>query len=589
MPRMGYTRPRSNVKLLPLKPYALAGLLTLAASGSATVSYTLTPDPTSRTYLVKMELSDAGARETFRMPAWSPGFYFLIDYAKKVSSVAATAPDGTALELKRDGKAWTVANPARTPVRLTYRVLADDKGLGFFGAYLKGNVGFWNGPALWMSADGRKDEPVRLRVRVPEGWDVATAMNPEGSDPKTFGKENFTANGYDELLDHPFQIGSFVRKSYEIDGHPYQVVWTAGESPIKADLDAETERLRKGYVPALKLFGGASFPRYLTIVHLAVGDFSGGLEHRASNVQAIPNLEVLHLDDLAVHEYIHAWNVKQIRPKVLGPFDYTGVVRTGNLWFSEGVTDYYAKMETMQAGLKDRAWTLDQIQNALQETAASEQAKKINLEQCSQRAWENGGFGVGDFSYYTKGLLAGWVFDGALRTRTAGKTSLDDVMRALYARHALPKAGFEEGELRDVLVEFGGPEMGPLYDAVVRGTGQVPTEWATGIGLRVLLPGVPFGSPRYQTDAEGLVTAVASADDAVRVGDRVVSLRRDPTSTPDAPRALARVRRGDRELELPAPLLVTSVPEIRLGEDPFATSEAKARREAWYLGPMPRN
>lgn len=571
------------MKLLALS----TGLLTLVATGGATVSYTLTPDPAARSFLVKMELSDAKEKETFRMPAWSPGFYFLIDYAKKVGDVRATSPDGTALEMKREGKAWTVANPARTPVRLTYRVLADDKGLGFFGAYLKGNVGFWNGPALWMSADGRKEEPVRLRVRVPEGWDVATAMDPEGADPKTFGKENFAATGYDELLDHPFQIGSFVRKRYEIDGRPYEVVWTAGENAIKADLDAETERLRKGYVPALKLFRGASFPRYLTIVHLAVGDFAGGLEHRASNVQAIPNSETLHLDDLAVHEYIHAWNVKQIRPKGLGPFDYTQPVRTANLWFSEGVTDYYAKMQTMQSGLKDRAWTLDQIQNALQETAASDQAKKINLEQCSQRAWENGGFGVGDFSYYTKGLLAGWVFDGVLRSKSNGKTSLDDVMRALYTRHALPKPGFEEGELRDVLVEFGGPDMGPLYDRVVRGTGGVPTEWATGLGLRVMLPGAPFGSPRYQTDPDGLVTAVASADDAVKVGDRILGLRRDPTSTPDTPRALARIKRGEREMEIPVGLLVTSVPEIRLQEDPFATSEAKTRREEWYCGPMP--
>ncbi len=542
------------------------------------MSYTLTPEPASRTFAVRMELGESGARETFRMPAWSPGFYFLIDYAKKVSSVKATAPDGTILKIARSGKGWTVENPARTPIRLTYRVLADDKGLGFFGAYLKGDVGFFNGASVWMYADGRKEEGVTLRLRNPEGWDVATAMDPQEAGA-SFGKESFRAGGYDELVDHPFQLGRFERRSYEIGGVPYEVVWTAGDSAIRANLDEETERVKRGYGPALRLFGASSFRRYLTIVHLAVGDFSGGLEHRASNVQAIPNAETLHLDDLAVHEYIHAWNVKQIRPRGLGPFDYTGPVRTANLWFSEGVTDYYAKLQTFQAGLKDRGWLLDSLQSALQETEASRKAKEIDLEECSRRAWENGGFGVGDFSYYTKGLLAGWVFDAALRARSGGKVSLDDVMRALYARHALPKPGFEEGELRDVLIEFGGAEMGPLYDRTVRGRGQVPLEGAAGLGLRAMLPGVRFGSPRFQTDGAGIVTAVADAGDAVRVGDRVLGLRRLAED-----RAEARIVREGKELTVAAPLLVTTVPEIRLGEDPFAGAEARARRAEWYAG-----
>ncbi|MCS7065990.1 MAG: hypothetical protein NZL85_06905 [Fimbriimonadales bacterium] len=34
-------------------------------------------------------------------------------------------------------------------------------------------------------------------------------------------------------------------------------------------------------------------------------------------------------------------NVKHFRPAVLGPFDYTREARTKNLWFAEGVTQYY--------------------------------------------------------------------------------------------------------------------------------------------------------------------------------------------------------------------------------------------------------
>src|SRR4029079_4108182 len=83
-----------------------------------------------------------------------------------------------------------------------------------------------------------------------------------------------------------------------------------------------------------------------------VGDFSGGLEHQASVTIAIPaRTGPPAVDDLFTHEFFHAWNVKNIRPVVLGPFDYTKEVRTDNLWFAEGVTDYYAKLDAYRSGL----------------------------------------------------------------------------------------------------------------------------------------------------------------------------------------------------------------------------------------------
>ncbi|RYG79893.1 M61 family peptidase, partial [bacterium] len=438
----------------------------LAAFASATVTYTITPDVKARTYAVRMELSEANAQETFRIPAWSPGYYTLLNYAGKIGSVKATAPDGTALTVRRTGKTWTVANPARTPVRLTYRVLGDDKGLGFFWSYLGQNTGFVNGPSLYMWADGRKEEQTRVKIDAPEGWDVATSMakNDEGL---------YEARDYDELLDSPLQLGAMRRRQFEAEGIPFEVVWVSGGSDgFQPDLDAETERIKRGSIPAIRIFGGAPFKRYTYIIHLGVGDFAGGLEHHASTVIAMPNVPILHLDDLATHEYFHAWNVKSIRPVALGPFDYTAPVRVKDLWFSEGVTDYYAKLTAYQAGLKDRAWVLDTLGTSLEEIDQSNAGKRLTVEDASSQAWEYGGFGVQDFSYYTKGQLAGLLFDVRLRARSGGKVSLDDAMRSLYKSGALPKPGFADDEIRKVLVGLGGAEMATLYDAT--GTWPLP-------------------------------------------------------------------------------------------------------------------
>src|SRR6202044_3794162 len=102
---------------------------------------------------------------------------------------------------------------------------------------------------------------------------------------------------------------------FQISGVPFEVIYVAPNNKPACNMDAETDRLRVVSTPALTMFHGSSFKRYLYIIHLEVGNFSGGLEHRACNVQAIPNSPELHLDALAAHEYFHAWNVKQIRPK----------------------------------------------------------------------------------------------------------------------------------------------------------------------------------------------------------------------------------------------------------------------------------
>ncbi|RYG81394.1 M61 family peptidase, partial [bacterium] len=446
--------------------------------------------------------------------------------------------------------------------------------LGFFWSLLTPKLGFINGPSLYMWADGRKEEPTRLKIDAPDGWDVATAMTKTDDGV-------YTAGDYDELLDSPIQMGAMQRRQFEVNGLPFEVVWVVGNNEgFQPDLDAETDRIRRGSAPAIALFGGAPFKRYTYIIHLGVGDFAGGLEHRSSTVIAMPNIPILHLDDLATHEYFHAWNVKSIRPVALGPFDYTAPVRVKDLWFSEGVTDYYAKLTAYQAGQKNRQWVFESFGNALEEIDQSGAGKRMTVEDASSQAWENGGFGVQDFSYYTKGLLAGLVFDVRLRARSNGKVSLDDAMRTLYKSGALPKPGFADGEIRRVLIELGGADMAALYDATIRGKGQVPVPLVAddfrALGMRVLMPGQTFAMPRFQVDPDGLVTAVADKADTVHVGDKILGMKQTAPTT-----AEVRLSRGGAEQTLSVPVTVTRVADYRIEEDPFATDAARALREQW--------
>ena len=237
------------------------------------------------------------------------------------------------------------------------------------------------------------------------------------------------------------------------------------------------------------MFRGAPFKHYTYIIHLAVGDFSGGLEHRASTVIAVPDSTNLRLAELATHENFHSWNVKQIRPKALGPFDYTKQVRTANLRFAEGVTDYYAYLMMYRSGERDSAWLLQEFGQQIADLQNGATRKSLTLEECSKQTWEHGGFGVDDLSYYTKGLVVGFIFDAAIRDATGGQRSLDDVLRLLYSRHRLPNPGYDEDALREAINEVAGTDLSSLYNRMVRSTDELPYEVLQKIGLKLSAPG----------------------------------------------------------------------------------------------------
>ncbi len=450
---------------------------TLAGLAAADLHYAIEPDSVARQYRVSVRLDKAVEKEVFQIPAWCPGFYFVLNYQEKISDVRAADANGQPLKVERSGtREWTVQNPNSEPISFSYRVLADDPAPGFFGASIQGDKAFVNGPSTFVYSPTRMTETHWLTIRLPRGWEIATAMDPAGDG-------RYKSPDYDEFIDHPIQMGRFERRKFAAGGKPFESVFSTLRGDIQANLDFETERFRRISEAGIKFWGDAPFPRYLYLVHLDPGAFSGGLEHRSSTVLNIWNTRSLNVDTLAAHEFFHTWNVKRLRPAVLGPFDYTKPVRTKNLWFSEGVTDYYAHRLVLWAGLMTPEQFLGNMAGQIATLQNGRTRRTKTVEDASWEAWENGGFGVGDLSYYNKGLVIGLLLDAALRASTDGEKSLDDLMRGMYAKYGLPKPGFGEDAIRAELVLLGGEAFGPVYDRMVRSTAELPYELLGGIGL----------------------------------------------------------------------------------------------------------
>ncbi|MGL1465756.1 hypothetical protein ACSTI9_00025, partial [Vibrio parahaemolyticus] len=68
----------------------------------------------------------------------------------------------------------------------------------------------------------------------------------------------------------------------------------------------------------------------------------------------------------------------------------------------------------------------------------------------------------------------------AIRARTGGKRSLDDVMRLMFDRYRLPQPGYSEDGILEAMNEVAGSDLGPMYHRICQTTAEMPYEALAG-------------------------------------------------------------------------------------------------------------
>jgi predicted metalloprotease with PDZ domain len=437
------------------------------------------PEPHTHLFHVETAVDRPGAEVELVLPVWTPGSYLVREYARHLEGVAAEDGEGRRLPVERlDKHRFLVRAGGAARAVLRWRAYANE--LSVRTCHLDGTHGYVNGAALFPYARGREREPHVLAVSPPPGWRVATAL--------AGGPTEFTARDYDELADSPLEIGTHEVLSFGALGKPHEIaVWGRGN----VDGARLAEDARKVVEVLGALMGGLPYERYLFILHLT-DKRRGGLEHASSTTLSVqrhgffPREAYEETLGLLSHEFFHLWNVKRMRPAALAPYDYAREQYTRLLWWFEGATSYYERLALARAGILSPARWLEALGKALTALERTPGARKMSLEEASFLAWvkhyrpdENTPNSA--VSYYLKGELVAFALDLALRR--AGR-SLDEVLRALYARHAA--AGLPEDGVEQVVAEHLGPERArAFFDRHVRGTAPLDLDLdAVGVALR---------------------------------------------------------------------------------------------------------
>jgi len=463
------------------------------------IRYTIVPArPEAHLYRVTCTVEDPDpSGQRFALPAWIPGSYMIREFARHVVSIRAESRGKPAALEKLDKHTWR-ARPAAGPLTVSCEVYAWE--LSVRDAHLDTTHAFFNGACVFLRVLGRESAPCELEILPPGGaryrnWRLATAMPRKGARPYGFG--TYAAADYDELIDHPVEMGEFSLASFRACGVPHDLVVTGRHRADMGRLRRDLKRMCEYHIrfwnesPTSRLSGGpAPMKRYVLLV-TAVGEGYGGLEHRASAAllcsrDDLPREREAQVSEryrtflgLCSHEYFHAWNVKRIRPAAFAPYDLDRESYTKLLWAFEGITSYYDDLALVRCGLIGKKDYLELLGRSITSHLRTPGRAKQSLAESSFDAWikyyrqdENSPNAA--VSYYVKGSLVALCLDLTIREKTRGKKSLDDLMRALWLRHGRAGVGVDEDGIERLAEEVTGLGLRRYFDEWLRSTSELP-------------------------------------------------------------------------------------------------------------------
>jgi predicted metalloprotease with PDZ domain len=501
-------------------------------------------DPHAHQFRVTLTLPRPAAAQRLSLPAWIPGSYMVREFARHMSALEARQGGKPVALTQLDKATWQAECSGRAALEVSYLVYAFDTSVR--AAFLDARRGFFNGTSLLLRAEGREAQAHELRLgALPRGWQVATSMP---------GKARvYRAASYDELVDHPFELGRFWRGTFKARGVAHDFVVAGAWPGFDGErLLADTEKICEAQIA---FWHGARKPpskrkdvpfgAFVFMLN-AVDDGYGGLEHRASTAliakrRDLPQRGVSVLTEgyatllgLISHEYFHTWNVKRLKPAELATIDYTRENYTALLWFFEGFTSYYDDLLLLRAGVIDASRYLGLVAKTINGVAATPGRRVQSVAQASFDAWVK--YYRGDentpnatVSYYTKGSLVALAFD--LTLRSEGRGTLDDVMRWLWRDSG--GGPVSEAQIAAALAEVGGRAYTSEIAAWVHGTAELPLTAlldAAGVSQRAEKP--PFAAALGLRLVEGtagvavkqVLAGGAAARAGVSAGDELLAV-----------------------------------------------------------------
>ena len=501
----------------------------------------------SRRLSVKIEINGPFTENILelRFPRWVPGSYFIREPIQHMSDLSATN-DGEPVKVSRidvDGVRIKGIKDSRKLV-LTYKLLAAE--MTCRANHLDSSHVHIMPPYTWMIptrgiSNSRMDGNHKVTMETPKDWETTTQLS---------GKEGeWVAKGRDEFLDAIMESNANKMISFDVMGTTqYLKLWDSGGLAIP---EKGINRLIEAMILVIEehfaLFGVPEWKEYYTVLHLTDSG-RGGLEHLRSQTSMMPRKclqegneeQWRDLVSLFSHEFLHQWNVKQLRPKNFLDYELQREVHSDLLWWFEGLTSWLGDILCLRSGAwTEEDWRKDWTRKMKRHTDRNGMEHE-SLQESSHDAWihlyrPNSYSREVQISYYLEGEMAIFCLDAELRRRSKGKYGMDDVMATLYHNHKLDSKtpGITHSDIKRALVNTpGGRRLGSMLDQLVGqrktpdvmnamntlGLGMIPEKKNKGAWLGLNLANSP-NCVKVRTHLTG-----SPCRELIHTGDEIVAI-----------------------------------------------------------------
>ncbi|AMM52737.1 peptidase M61 [Rufibacter sp. DG15C] len=535
-----------------------------------------------------------------QLPAWRPGRYELQNFAQKLQAFEVLSSDGTPIPFKKVTKdKWEVTTHGHTELEVRYNFYARQMDAG--GSWVDDQVLYVNPVNCLLTAQGQDHLPCSLSLDIPADWQIACGL--------PVSEENILqARDFDHLVDSPFIASANLQhQTYEEQGIPFHV-WFYGD--CTPDWEQIIPQFKAFTQEQLALFKTFPVQDYHFINIILPYQHYHGVEHLNSTVITLGPSEALmtpalykELLGVSCHELFHTWNIKQIRPKEMLPYDFTqeNYFRTG--YVAEGVTTYYGDYLLARSGVFTPDQYFEELNTVLKRHTADQGEQNLSVADSSFDTWLDGykpGIPDRKVSIYHKGCIAALVLDIEIRKATNNAQSLDEVMRRMWLEFGQKGIGYTEQDYQNLAEQVAGVSLQTYFEEMIFGT--VPFEKWLAPALKYVgcqlqkLPSPLLHESRYgfrlaptPLFTVGYVAPNSPAAKVLSVDDELIALNGRKLENLNLQALLAQKEKAELTLFRQKKLLtVTLLPDgdihlplFRVSRNPKATPDQKQNFKLW--------
>lgn len=387
-----------------------------------------------------------------QLPAWRPGRYELGNFAKNIQSFEVYDEHNEPLQFYKITKdRWSIKpNNNSEKLFINYNYYAVDFNAG--STYVGEDVLYVNPVNCFLYVEELMNEPCSVEVPKEENQQIACGLKSENNVLKV--------SDFHQLVDSPFIISSQLQsKTYQSNGVEFYI-WFYGE--CKPPWDKVVKDFKQFTDYQIQKFG--DFPvleyHFINIIHTYSSYH--GVEHQNSTIITLgPTYDVfdkLYTELLGVssHELYHTWNIKNIRPKEMMPYNYKAENYSRLGYVAEGVTTYMGDLVLFESGVFGKEQYAKEFTSYLTRHFNNDGRLNLSVADSSFDTWLDGyEMGIPDrkSSIYTEGALLAFLVDVEIRKATNEDRSLHDVMALLYEKFGKEEKGYTEQDYLDAVKE----------------------------------------------------------------------------------------------------------------------------------------